>query len=96
LRERFEMVIGSDEVQRFKPHPRVYEHAVERVSVDPGEIVLVAAHGWDVMGAMRAGLRGAWVARSERWLVPLVPEPDVRGEDLEEVARAIMALAVSG
>jgi 2-haloacid dehalogenase len=96
LRERFEMVIGSDEVQRFKPHPHVYEHAVERVNVDPGEIALVAAHGWDVMGAMRAGLRGAWVARSERWLVPVVPEPDVRGEDLEEVARAIMALAVSG
>jgi hypothetical protein len=38
--------------------------------------------GWDVMGAMRAGLRGAWVARKERWLVPIVSEPDVRGEDL--------------
>jgi hypothetical protein len=48
------------------------------------------------MGAMRAGLRGGWVARGERWLVPVVPEPDLRGEDLEEVARAISALAVSG
>jgi 2-haloacid dehalogenase len=96
LRERFELVIGSDEVQKFKPHPRVYEHAVERIDADPGEVVLVAAHGWDVMGAMRAGLRGAWVARGERWLVPVVPEPDLRGEDLEEVARAISALAVSG
>jgi 2-haloacid dehalogenase len=44
LLERFEMVIGSDEVQRFKPHPNVYEHAVERVNVDPAEIALVAAH----------------------------------------------------
>jgi hypothetical protein len=26
LGERFELVIGSDEVQKFKPHPRVYEH----------------------------------------------------------------------
>ena len=94
LRERFEVVIGSDEVRRFKPHPHVYEHAVQRVSADSGEIVLVAAHGWDVMGAMRARLRGAWVARSERWLVPVVPEPDVRGEDLEEVARRIAALPV--
>jgi 2-haloacid dehalogenase len=95
LRERLEVVIGSDEIQTFKPHPRVYEHGAERVGAAPREIVLVAAHGWDVMGAMRAGLRGAWVARSERWLVPVVPEPDVRGEDLEEVARAITALAVS-
>jgi 2-haloacid dehalogenase len=91
LRERFEVVIGSDEVQKFKPHPRVYEHAVERLNVDHGEIALIAAHGWDVMGAMRVGLRGAWVARSERWLVPVLPEPDVRGEDLVDVARKIVA-----
>jgi 2-haloacid dehalogenase len=92
LRDRFEVVIGSDEAQKFKPHPHVYEHAVERVSVDPGEIVLVAAHSCDVMGAMRAGLRGAWVAGSERRLVPLMPEPDVQGEDLEEVAGVIVGL----
>jgi 2-haloacid dehalogenase len=91
LRERFEVVIGSDEVQKFKPHPRVYEHAVERLNVDPGEIALIAAHGWDVMGAMRVGLRGAWVARSERWLVPVLPEPDVRGDELVDVAGKIVA-----
>jgi 2-haloacid dehalogenase len=92
LRERLEVVIGGDETQSFKPHPRVYEHAVARVEARPAEIVLAAAHGWDVMGAMRAGLRGAWVARSERWLVPVVPEPDVRGEDLEDAAGKIVAL----
>jgi 2-haloacid dehalogenase len=93
LRERLELVIGSDEVQTYKPHPRVYEHAVKRVRAEPAEIVLVAAHGWDVMGAMRGGLRGAWVARSERWLVPIVPEPDVRGEDLEDVASKLIAMS---
>jgi 2-haloacid dehalogenase len=91
LRDRFELVIGSDEVQAFKPHPRVYEYGVERVGARPEEIVLVAAHGWDVMGAMRAGLRGAWVGRSERWLVPIVPVPDVTGDDLEDVAEEIVA-----
>jgi hypothetical protein len=45
------------------------------------------------MGAMRAGLHGAWVARSERWLVSVVPEPDVRGDDLEDVAQKIAARA---
>jgi 2-haloacid dehalogenase len=93
LRERFDAVIGSDQVQTFKPHPRIYQRAVERLVEQPDDIVLVAAHGWDVMGAMRAGLRGAWVARSERWLVPVVPEPDVRGEDLEEVVGKIVALS---
>jgi 2-haloacid dehalogenase len=91
LRDRFEIVIGSDEARTFKPHPRVYQHAAERLHAPPEQIVLVAAHGWDVMGALRAGLRAAWVARSERWLVPVVPEPDVTGEDLEDVAQKIVA-----
>ena len=96
LRDRFEVVIGSDEVQTFKPHPRLYEHAAQRLGAEPAEIVLVAAHGWDVMGATRAGLRGAWVARGERWLVPIVPAPEVMGEDLEDVAKKIVAGLASG
>jgi 2-haloacid dehalogenase len=90
LRDSFEIVIGSDAVQAFKPDPRVYAHAAEQVRADRAGIALVAAHAWDVMGAMRAGLKGAWVARSERWLVPVVPEPDIRGEDLEDVARKLV------
>ena len=90
LRDRFEVVIGSDEAQTFKPHPRVYEHAIARLECEPAEVFLVAAHAWDVMGAMRAGLRGAWIARGERWLVPVVPEPDVKGADLEDLARQLV------
>jgi 2-haloacid dehalogenase len=93
LQDRLEVVIGSDEVQVFKPHPRVYKHAVSTLASDAGEIVLVAAHAWDVAGAMRAGLRGAWVARPERWLVPIGPEPDVRGQDLADVAVQLAAQA---
>ncbi len=95
LRDRLEVVIGSDAVRTFKPHARVYEHAAASVAVEPAQICLVAAHAWDVMGAMRAGLRGAWVARSERWLMPIVPEPDVRGDDLEDIARKLTPRALA-
>jgi 2-haloacid dehalogenase len=91
LRERFEAVIGTDAVGVFKPHPRVYQHALERLDVEADNVCLVAAHGWDVAGAMRAGLRGAWVARQEGWLVPTVPEPDVQGADLEETALGVVS-----
>jgi 2-haloacid dehalogenase len=93
LRERFEVVIGSEEVRTFKPDPRVYGHAIARLACEPAEIVLVAGHVWDVTGAMRAGLRGAWVARSERWLVPFGTAPDIKGRDLEDVARQLVARA---
>lgn len=90
LRDQFEVVIGSETVRTFKPHPRVYEHAAARLGADPTRLCLVAGHAWDVMGGMRAGLHGAWVARSERWLVPIVPEPDIRGENLDDVARQLV------
>lgn len=77
LSDRLQVVIGPDEVQTFKPHPRVHEHAVQRLATEPGDVGLVPAHGWD--GAMRVRLRTAWVARSENWLVPIVTEPDVMG-----------------
>jgi 2-haloacid dehalogenase len=89
LRDPFDIVMGSDTVEVFKPHPRVYEYAVGQLEVEPADVCFVAAHAWDVVGAMRAGLRGAWVARSERWLVPAVPKPDLCGDDLEDVARKI-------
>jgi 2-haloacid dehalogenase len=52
---------------------------------------MVAAHDWDVWGAMRAGCAAAYVARSD---VPFVlgEPPDVVGVDLSAVADAILLI----
>jgi 2-haloacid dehalogenase len=91
VRDALEVVIGSDATNRFKPQPRVYEHAAATVQVALAEICVVSAHGWDVMGAMRTGMRGAWIARSERWLAPIIAQPDVRGENLSDIAGELVA-----
>jgi 2-haloacid dehalogenase len=93
LRDRFEHVIGTDQVGAFKPDRRVYDAAAERAGVPVAEVWLVAAHWWDVAGAKHAGLRTAWIARRERQLLDSVPEPDVRAGDLAEAAERIAALA---
>ncbi|MEA2291561.1 MAG: 2-haloacid dehalogenase [Solirubrobacteraceae bacterium] len=93
LRDRLDLVLGADEVGAFKPDPRVYEAALARTGAAADETCLVAAHWWDVTGAARAGLRTGWVARRERVLLSTVPEPDVSGRDLAEVAEGIVALA---
>lgn len=90
LRDRFELVAGTDAVKAFKPDPRPYRHALEQLGVAAEEVTMVAAHWWDVEGAKRAGLRTAWVARRERILRTTVPEPDVRGEDVRDVAAALI------
>ncbi len=82
-------VIGSDAVGVYKPHPMVYGHGVEEVGMAAEKVCMVAAHGWDLMGAARAGLRTAWVARLEQRLPATIPEPDVRADDLSGAATVI-------
>jgi 2-haloacid dehalogenase len=69
-----------EEVERYKPHPRVYQ------LVPPGA-TLVAAHAWDVLGAGHAGLGAVWVCRAgQRWPFPGEPH-EPRAASLLEAAR---------
>jgi 2-haloacid dehalogenase len=86
LRGRLSLVAGVDEVNAFKPDPRVYRMGAERAGVPPAEICMVAVHGWDLLGAGRAGLRTGWVSRKERYPLETHPQPDVSGTDLLALA----------
>jgi 2-haloacid dehalogenase len=69
-------------VRAYKPHPAPYRRVLELLELPPERVTLVSAHGWDVLGARAAGLRGVWVDRVEhRWPFPS-PEP-ARAADLE-------------
>ena len=87
-----EQVLSADMVGRLKPGPEPYRMAAERMGVDIGGMRLIAAHAWDVAGALRAGCAAAFVARPGMVLDPLVERPDVIGADLGEVADQILAL----
>jgi 2-haloacid dehalogenase len=90
LRGYFEQVLSADAVKRLKPAPEPYRAAAESLGVEIGQVRLVAAHSWDVAGALRAGCAAAFVARPGMVLDPLVERPDVVGEDLREVADRIL------
>ncbi len=92
LRDLFEQTLSADVVKRLKPAPEPYRMAAERLGVGMADIMLVAAHFWDVAGAMRAGCRAAFVARPGQMLDPLAPGPDIIGKDIADVARQILAL----
>jgi 2-haloacid dehalogenase len=92
LRDYFEQLLSADDVQRLKPAPEPYRMAAESLGVEVGGIRLVAAHAWDVAGALRAGCAAAFVARPGMVLDPLVERPDVVGADLREVADRILEI----
>lgn len=86
----FEQLLSVDSVRRFKPAPETYRMAAERLGVDVGKMRLVAAHAWDIAGALHAGCAAAFVARPGMVLDPLFPRPDIIGNDLREVAEQIV------
>ena len=89
LTDRFEQVLSADTAKRLKPSPAPYRMAARSLGIPEREMRLVAAHAWDVAGAIRAGCAAAFVARQP--FDPLVERPDVFGADLAEVADGIIA-----
>ena len=95
LRDHFEEVISADEIHCFKPAPEAYHLAAKRLDVEPGQVRLVAAHDWDVTGALRAGCASAFIARPGQVMNPFGPQPDVRGANLGQVVDQILAIELA-
>ena len=89
LTDRFEQILSADTAKRLKPAPAPYRMAARALEIPERGMRLVAAHAWDVAGALRAGCAAAFVARQP--FDPLVERPDVVGADLAEVADGIIA-----
>lgn len=96
IRDLFEQVVSADAVRRLKPAPEPYRLAAERAGVAADALRLIAAHGWDIAGALRAGCAAAFIARPGAWLDPLAPSPDIIGPDLTAVVERIIAADVAG
>ena len=87
-----ERSLSSEVIRAWKPSREVYLWAAGTCDVPPDRMALVAAHGWDVLGAQRAGLTGAWFPRSERTYPAVYEQPHVAADDLGAAVDALLAL----
>ena len=90
IADLFERALSADAAGRLKPARETYELAAWELGVGIGGIRMVAAHVWDVHGALRAGAAAAFVERPGIVWNPLFEKPDVVGRDLGEVAERII------
>ncbi|NEG60726.1 haloacid dehalogenase type II [Pantoea agglomerans] len=88
----FTRILSVEQVQVYKPDLRVYQWAMKEMGKPVSECMMVAAHGWDVGGAKRAGMKTAFVTRKGQALYPLAPAPDLIVSDIVALAMAIKPL----
>jgi 2-haloacid dehalogenase len=83
---RFDCLLSAELARAYKPAPEAYQAAARLLDTDPGDLMMVAAHAWDLEGARGAGLRTAFVDR------PLEYGPDSPDRDDPEADESVADL----
>lgn len=91
IRRRFDEVLTVEPVRVFKPARAVYEHAARQLGTRPADLLMVAAHDWDLHGARAAGLEVAYVDRPGMGFQPRQERPSLSAGSLLELADLIIA-----
>ena len=65
IRGHFLGVVSVDDLRSYKPNPAVYSHFLRQSSAAGSEAWLISSNPFDVIGAISAGMRAAWVQREK-------------------------------
>ena len=77
-------IVSVEDFNIWKPQTALYQQAALKYSCAPDNALLVAAHAWDVHGALCAGFHGIWIQRQESLYHPLMANPDEQVTNLVE------------
>jgi 2-haloacid dehalogenase len=88
----FDCVLSAQMSRHYKPDPQVYLTAVEMLDLAPEQLLMVAAHGWDLAGARAVGFRTAYVMRPSE-SGPHKPSEDPRAVGCDLIVNDFVELA---
>jgi len=92
IADRFESILSVDMVNRFKPHRSVYVAASNALGVPTSHMVMVAAHDWDIAGAVTAGCDGVFIERPGQDYSPAFPPPTLTATNITHAAEQLIAV----
>lgn len=78
--------------EAWKPARAPYELACQTLVLEPHEVVMIAAHSWDLAGARAVGLRTGWIERLERTPQRIFGTWDIQGFTLSDVVEQISSV----
>jgi 2-haloacid dehalogenase len=85
----FDRMISVAEAGRFKPSAAAYRKAAEIMGARPDEVLFVANHAFDCVGAKASGMRTAFVDRRKRPFGDWPYQPDLIVGNFKELADAL-------
>lgn len=88
----FNEQISIEDFGKFKPDFSVYHWAARKMKTENKDCMLIAAHGWDVAGALWAGWRASFIHRPGQQLFPLAPEPEIDEANLLKITHVLINL----
>ncbi len=94
LTDYFDQTLSVDAVRKYKPAPETYRYALGQTGLPAEEVMMVAAHPWDIWGAMTCGLGGALLTRQGKAPFPLAPAPTVQAPNLVVLAERLGSIKV--
>ncbi|MGD0521982.1 MAG: haloacid dehalogenase type II [Terracidiphilus sp.] len=89
IEDQFDAVISVEEAGVYKPHPSVYQLAVDHLSLDCGEILFLSSNAWDAYAASAFGMRVVWCNRYGQNPERLPGRPDHEIKTLAELPELI-------
>ena len=93
IRDFFLEVVSVDDLKSFKPNPAVYSHFLRKSGASGSSAWLISSNSFDVIGAISAGMRAAWVRRSQEAIFdPWGIEPTITVEDLGRLNEQITGI----
>lgn len=90
LQVRWDAVITAEEAGYYKPHPRPYQLALERLGVSSPQSRFVAGSGYDLFGTAAVGLRTYWHNPADLALPMNAPQPEVRAASLDGLSSWVL------
>jgi 2-haloacid dehalogenase len=78
----WDLVLGAEIVGHYKPDPEVYDSVPRLLALQPGQVLMVAAHVSDLAAARARGLRTAYVHRPDEFGGRVVPPATDPAADL--------------
>ncbi|MCK0716244.1 haloacid dehalogenase type II [Chromohalobacter sarecensis] len=87
----FDVILSIDSIASYKPGQPAYQYVADHWQVSTRELVMIAAHGWDLIGAASAGCKTGFIARRGKVIDPQLFQPDWQDDSLTGLSRQLIA-----